>query len=78
MITALGVDLGQGYLLGRPSAIPAAPRPIETLRPGCGPWRRRSLRPIRGGGVPAQPAARRDGLTARVRPATARGATIRA
>ncbi len=32
MITALGVDLGQGYLLGRPAALPAAPRPIETLR----------------------------------------------
>ncbi len=32
MITGLGVDLGQGYLLGRPSATPAAPRPIETLR----------------------------------------------
>jgi hypothetical protein len=32
MVTALGVDLGQGYLLGRPAAEPAAPRPIETLR----------------------------------------------
>ena len=32
MITALGVDLGQGYLLGRPAALPAAPRPIESLR----------------------------------------------
>lgn len=32
MITALGVDLGQGFLLGRPLAEPASPRPIETLR----------------------------------------------
>lgn len=32
MITALGVDLGQGYLLGRPVAEPAAPRAIESLR----------------------------------------------
>ena len=28
MITALGVHLGQGYLLGRPAADPAPPRPI--------------------------------------------------
>ena len=32
MVTALGVDLAQGYLLGRPSAEPAPPRPMETLR----------------------------------------------
>lgn len=32
MTTALGVDLGQGHLLGRPAAEPAGPRPIETLR----------------------------------------------
>jgi EAL domain-containing protein (putative c-di-GMP-specific phosphodiesterase class I) len=32
MVTALGVDLGQGYLLGRPAAEPAAPRAIESLR----------------------------------------------
>lgn len=32
MITALGVDLGQGYLLGRPAAQPAEPRGLETLR----------------------------------------------
>jgi EAL domain-containing protein (putative c-di-GMP-specific phosphodiesterase class I) len=32
MVTALGVDLGQGYLLGRPGPEPAAPRPMETLR----------------------------------------------
>ncbi len=31
-ITDLGVDLGQGYLLGRPSDVPAAPRPMDTLR----------------------------------------------
>jgi EAL domain-containing protein (putative c-di-GMP-specific phosphodiesterase class I) len=32
MVTALGVDLAQGFLLGRPSEVPAPPRPIERLR----------------------------------------------
>jgi EAL domain-containing protein (putative c-di-GMP-specific phosphodiesterase class I) len=32
MLTALGVDLGQGYLIGKPSSAPAEPRRIETLR----------------------------------------------
>jgi EAL domain-containing protein (putative c-di-GMP-specific phosphodiesterase class I) len=32
MLTALGVDLGQGYLIGKPATEPAEPRPIETLR----------------------------------------------
>lgn len=32
MITALGVDLGQGYLLGKPLREPASPRAIESLR----------------------------------------------
>jgi EAL domain-containing protein (putative c-di-GMP-specific phosphodiesterase class I) len=32
MVTALGVDLGQGYLLGRPAADPAPPRNMEKLR----------------------------------------------
>lgn len=32
MTTALGVDYGQGYLLGRPSELPAAPRPMDGLR----------------------------------------------
>ncbi len=32
MVSALGVDLGQGYLLGKPAAEPAAPRPMATLR----------------------------------------------
>jgi len=31
-VTALGVDLGQGYLLGRPAAEPALPRSMEQLR----------------------------------------------
>jgi EAL domain-containing protein (putative c-di-GMP-specific phosphodiesterase class I) len=31
-VSALGVDLGQGYLLGRPAAEPAAPRSMEKLR----------------------------------------------
>jgi EAL domain-containing protein (putative c-di-GMP-specific phosphodiesterase class I) len=31
-VTALGVDLGQGYLLGRPAAEPALPRSMEKLR----------------------------------------------
>ncbi len=30
--TDLGVDLGQGYLLGRPAPEPMTPRPMETLR----------------------------------------------
>jgi EAL domain-containing protein (putative c-di-GMP-specific phosphodiesterase class I) len=32
MTTALGVDLGQGYLIARPSETPAMPRPMELLR----------------------------------------------
>ena len=32
MVTALGVDFGQGYLLGKPSEVPATPRPMATLR----------------------------------------------
>jgi EAL domain-containing protein (putative c-di-GMP-specific phosphodiesterase class I) len=32
VVTALGVDLGQGYLLGRPAAEPASPRSMDTLR----------------------------------------------
>ncbi len=32
MVTALGVDLGQGFLLGKPATEPAAPRPMATLR----------------------------------------------
>ena len=32
MLTALGVDLGQGFLIGKPAAVPSAPRAMETLR----------------------------------------------
>lgn len=32
MLTSLGVELGQGYLIGKPAYLPAAPRPIEQLR----------------------------------------------
>ena len=32
VLTALGVDLGQGYLIGKPAPEPSDPRPIETLR----------------------------------------------
>jgi EAL domain-containing protein (putative c-di-GMP-specific phosphodiesterase class I) len=32
MLTALGVELGQGYLIGKPAYLPQAPRPIEQLR----------------------------------------------
>ncbi|HET9521271.1 MAG TPA: EAL domain-containing protein [Candidatus Limnocylindrales bacterium] len=32
MLSSLGVELGQGYLIGRPAAEPAPPRPMETLR----------------------------------------------
>lgn len=39
-LTRLGVELGQGYLLGRPAAIPAAPRrldrPVRHKRTGVG------------------------------------------
>lgn len=32
MVTSLGVDYGQGYLLGKPAPEPRAPRPMATLR----------------------------------------------
>lgn len=32
MLTSLGVEFGQGYLLGRPALEPSAPRRIESLR----------------------------------------------
>jgi EAL domain-containing protein (putative c-di-GMP-specific phosphodiesterase class I) len=32
MLTALGVDLGQGFLIGKPALEPAQPRAIESLR----------------------------------------------
>ena len=32
MLTSLGVELGQGYLIGKPAYLPATPRPIEQLR----------------------------------------------
>jgi EAL domain-containing protein (putative c-di-GMP-specific phosphodiesterase class I) len=32
MLSALGVDLGQGYLIGKPVAVPSKPRPMETLQ----------------------------------------------
>ena len=32
MLTALGVDLGQGFLIGKPAPSPEEPRAIETLR----------------------------------------------
>ena len=32
MLTALGVDLGQGYLIGKPALAPARPRSMESLR----------------------------------------------
>jgi EAL domain-containing protein (putative c-di-GMP-specific phosphodiesterase class I) len=32
MLTALGVDLGQGFLIGKPNLEPAKPRPMESLR----------------------------------------------
>ena len=31
-LTSLGVDLGQGYLIGKPALAPQQPRPMETLR----------------------------------------------
>jgi len=32
MLTSLGVDLGQGYLIGKPAPVPSKPRPFETLQ----------------------------------------------
>ena len=32
MLTSLGVELGQGYLIGKPAYLPSPPRPMETLR----------------------------------------------
>ena len=32
MLTALGVDLGQGFLIGKPMLEPAVPRTMESLR----------------------------------------------
>jgi EAL domain-containing protein (putative c-di-GMP-specific phosphodiesterase class I) len=32
MLSSLGVDLGQGYLIGKPATVPAQPRKMETLR----------------------------------------------
>ena len=32
MLTDLGVEFGQGYLIGRPSYEPQAPRPMADLR----------------------------------------------
>ena len=32
MLTALGVDLGQGFLIGKPAFEPAQPRPMDALR----------------------------------------------
>jgi len=34
-LTSLGVDLGQGYLIGKPALEPRQPRPMETLRLGA-------------------------------------------
>ena len=33
MLTSLGVELGQGYLLGRPALEPKPPRPMAEIRP---------------------------------------------
>jgi EAL domain-containing protein (putative c-di-GMP-specific phosphodiesterase class I) len=32
MLTGLGVDLGQGYLIGKPALEPSEPRPMDSLR----------------------------------------------
>lgn len=41
MLTELGVDLGQGYLLGRPAAEPSAPRRLDRLGRGAASRRAR-------------------------------------
>ena len=45
MVTALGVDYAQGYLLGRPSEVPVAPRAIDGLRLDAGRLRSGGIRP---------------------------------
>jgi EAL domain-containing protein (putative c-di-GMP-specific phosphodiesterase class I) len=32
MLTTLGVDLGQGFLIGKPADVPSKPRPMDTLQ----------------------------------------------
>ena len=32
MLSSLGVELGQGYLIGRPNYVPLPPRPMTELR----------------------------------------------
>ena len=32
MLATLGVDLGQGFLIGKPAEVPSKPRPMETLQ----------------------------------------------
>jgi EAL domain-containing protein (putative c-di-GMP-specific phosphodiesterase class I) len=36
VLRSLGVDLGQGYLIGRPAIEPAQPRAFKSLQPGGG------------------------------------------
>jgi EAL domain-containing protein (putative c-di-GMP-specific phosphodiesterase class I) len=69
MLTSLGVQLGQGFLLGRPAAEPSEPRSIDGLRAGVLSRARRTDR----AGRPATA----DGSGARARHArtTARAAT---
>ena len=63
MLGALGVEFGQGYLIGRPSFVPQAPRPMAELR--LDHARAAVARRVRGAvPVPAPPR--------RVRPATAK------
>ena len=45
MITALGVDLGQGYLLGRPGAGAGGAAAHRVPAPGCRPGQRPARRP---------------------------------
>ena len=42
MLSSLGVELGQGYLIGRPAYVPQAPRPFAELRPDRAKAARRS------------------------------------
>jgi len=60
MLTALGVDLGQGYLIGKPNVQPLQPRPMEKLRLGA--TRHAVSRRVRAGhsrGRPARVAVQR-------------------
>ncbi len=71
MVTALGVDLGQGYLLGRPASEPAVPRAVASLTVG-GPRRIARATARTRSDIAIRAPARRSTITSPIR-AAARG-----